>query len=116
ETVMGGQIGAEDFPEAQETGAQRLGVAAGSGRNRTKLLGHRILDLERTTGLVHTSDIAHPARYPQGQALDPPSSGKPLTNGAEQTLRQLLRAVHGDLRRAMLQRRVGKPCQQTVAI
>jgi hypothetical protein len=62
--------------------------------------------------LVRAGDIAHPGRDREGQAADRVVTPQPVADRAEQTLRQLLRAVHRDLRGAMGERRVGETLEQ----
>ena len=68
------------------------------------------------SGFIAAADVAHPAGDREREHLDGAASVQVVANGAEEPLRQFLRAVHGDLLRAMRQRRIGEAGHQRVAI
>jgi hypothetical protein len=72
----------------------------------------RIAHVDGVAFLVDAGDVAHPGGDPQAPGIDGRTRLQPVADGAEQALRQLLRAVHGDLPGAVAERRVAEASEQ----
>ena len=100
------KIIAKDFADAEQALGQLNRILAGRIGERAQPRRHGIAHVDRRAVLVDARDVAHPGRDAERQAVDRRLFAQPVADGAEKSLRQLLRTVHGDLPGAMLQRRV----------
>ena len=95
------EVRAEHFDEVQEAIGDLRRVAAGGRRDRRELRRERIGDRNGPSGLVRSARVANPARDREREMRDGFAGSQPLAHRGEKALRQLLRAVHRDLLRAM---------------
>jgi hypothetical protein len=69
----------------------------GRRKRLAQFFRERIAHVDRLAVLVDAAGITDPARDGERQAGDRSSRGQIVANGSEDSLRQLLRTVHGDL-------------------
>ena len=106
----------EHFADRRQRRHQPRRHQSGLVGDRPQAPGERVAHVDGAALLVDAGHIAHPSGHPEGEAVDRSAVLQPVADRPEQALRQLLRPVHGDLPRPMLQRRVAEPLDQRGAI
>src|SRR6478752_6585207 len=91
------QIATEDRFDAEKAAAQRLRIPARLRRDAGEFARQRVADIDDGARLVRAGDVTHPGRDAERKVIDRRTGLEAFADRAEQTLRQLLRAVHGDL-------------------
>jgi len=110
------QLGAPDRRQGAQGlhGGRRIaGMAPGQGLQH---VGQGIVQGVGLPGLVDPAQAAHPGRSGKGQALRHPALLQVRQHRRRPALRDLLRAVGGDLVHPVAQGGVGKAMQQLVAV
>ena len=78
----------------------------------SEFAGQWIGNHDLAPGFVAAARVTHPAGDCERDQLDRATRGEVVAHGTEQALRELLRAVHRDLLRAVRQRRVAEARDQ----
>ncbi len=94
--------------EPEEAGGERGGVGTRAGGDRLEAVRERIGDLGPAALVVAAGGVAHPGRDREREVADRTAGAQLVADRAEQALRQLLRAVARDLRRAVADRGLAK--------
>ncbi len=107
EARLGRQVAAEHGVEPEQGLGERPRLVTARGA-AAQLVGQGIAQVDGGAALVAAGRVAHPGRDAERQPVDRRAGRQPVAHRAEQALRQLLRAVHGDLPGAVAQRRVAE--------
>ena len=102
------QVLAEDRADREQPVREPGGIAAMRCRERREIARRADRRRRSPTLLVFAGDVAHPARNRECREFDRPARGEVVAHRGEEALRQLLRAVHRDLLRAVRQRGVAR--------
>ena len=113
---VGRQIRAEDRLYGKKSTGESVGIPPGLRRDPRQPHAQRIVEVVRDAGLVRAHHEAHPPRHAERQDIDRPPCREVVADRAEQALRQLLGAVHGDLEQAVADRRVLEALQQRLGV
>eukprot|EP01022_Parablepharisma_sp_SALTPOND_P026956 TRINITY_DN652_c1_g5_i1.p1 TRINITY_DN652_c1_g5~~TRINITY_DN652_c1_g5_i1.p1 ORF type:complete len:870 (-),score=339.47 TRINITY_DN652_c1_g5_i1:20-2629(-) len=108
---IAGQVVAKDGAHAQQ-GRHPCSTAAGHGGRRLQWLGQRVGEAVVAAGFILPRQVAEPARQRKADARMRQPGGAALAQRAQQALGDLLRAIHGDLLQAVLERRIAEALHQ----
>ena len=106
------QVSAEHRFDVEKAIGNRTRVSVGLAHDFHEGLRQRILDVDAAALLVVPAGVANPSRGCQREMGEGSACGDAVAHRAKQALRQLLRPVHGDLPRAVRQRRIAKALHQ----
>ena len=116
ERVVPRQLRTEDFGDREQAIGKLGWIAVGSVGEGAEADGVGVLHVDRIAGFVDAGDVPHPGGDTEGEASERLTVSKAVGDCAEQALRQLLAAVHGDLPGAVLERGIGKTGEELVAV
>lgn len=84
---------------SQEAIDQAVGPAIRRPIDALQPISQRVSDIDPVAAFVDTGDVPHPSSHAERGAVHRKLPAKPVPDGAQQPLRQLLAAVHGNMSR-----------------